>query len=77
MQQKYSNDGAFTDPVVRCCDCSRILLREQIQKSGGCSYCGNRRVRNVLNMTGDEMAELKTKGIDEGFISLFEGVTDA
>lgn len=77
MLQRYSNDGEFTDPVVRCCECSHILLREQIQKSGGCSYCGTRRVRNVLNMTGAEMDELKAKGIDEAFIALFEGVLDA
>lgn len=77
MQQKYSNDGAFDDPVVRCCECSSIILREQIQRSGGCPYCGNRRVRNVLNMTGVEMAGLKEKGIDEAFIALFEGVSDA
>lgn len=77
MQEKYSKDGAFNDPVVRCCECSKIITRDEIRKSGGCPACGNKRVRNVLNMTDVEMNNLKIRGIDEDFLALFEGVADA
>jgi predicted nucleic acid-binding Zn-ribbon protein len=76
MLQKYSKDGEFTDPIVRCCECSNIIVRKNIGKFGGCPKCGNRRVRNVLNMTDEEMDSLRNKGIDEEFLSLFEGVSD-
>ena len=74
--KKYDLDGPFDDPIVRCCDCQMIILREQIQKHYGCPKCGNKRVRNVLNMTEDEMADLKKKGIDPVFLALFEGVPE-
>jgi len=77
MSQRYTKDGEFTDPVVRCCECSKIITRQAITAQGGCPYCGNRRVRNVLNLTGEEMTELKGKGIDDEFLGLFEAVANA
>ena len=74
--KKYDPDAAFEDPVVRCCDCQTLIFREAIRKYHGCPKCGNKRVRNVLNMTETEMAKLKKKGVDPEFIALFEGVED-
>lgn len=77
MLQRYSNDGEFTDPIVRCCECSNLITREKIGKFGGCPKCGNKRVRNVLNMTDVEINDLRQRGVDEEFLALFEGVVDA
>ena len=74
--KKYDKKGPFMDPVSRCCDCQKILFREQIQKLGMCPGCGNKRIRNVLVMSEKEMADLKEKGVDPDFLALFEGVED-
>ena len=74
---RFSKDGPFEDPVVRCCECQVLITREQIQKFGGCPKCGNKRIRNVLNMTGNEMEALRTKQISEDFLKLFEEASDA
>lgn len=76
VPEKYDTDGPFEDPVVRCCDCSKLIFRGSIKKFGSCPHCGNRRVRNVLAMTGEEMEMLKKKDIDPVFLALFEGVPD-
>ena len=73
---KYDKDGPFMDPIVRCCDCQKLILRPQIKKFYGCPRCGNKRVRNVLAMTESEMDWLKKKKVDPDFIALFEGVED-
>lgn len=73
---KYSKDGPFDDPVVRCCDCSKLVPKAQIKKHGMCLGCGNRRVRNVQTLSESEMAELKAKKVDPVFLALFEGIED-
>jgi predicted nucleic acid-binding Zn-ribbon protein len=73
---KYSKDGAFEDPVIRCTECQNLIFRRQIEKFGGCPKCGNRRMRNVLNLTKEEMEMLRTKQVDENFLKLFEEVSD-
>ena len=73
--EKYRSDGPFEDPVVRCCECSSLVYREQIQQNGMCA-CGNRRVRNLLSLNDVEMEKLKERGVDPDFIKLFEGVPD-
>ena len=72
----YDKDGPFGDPIVRCTECQKIVYRDTIKVMGMCS-CGNRRVRNVLTLSEDEMADLKEKGIDPEFLALFEGVEGA
>ena len=72
--EKYDRDAPFEDPVVRCTECSELLLREVIHKLGMCSKCGNKRMRNVLVLSVEEMQELKDKNIDPEFLKLFEGV---
>jgi len=75
--QRYSKDGPFEEPAVRCCECQRIILREEIQKFGCCPGCGTRRVRNILTMSLEEMETMRERQIDENFLKLFEGVPDA
>jgi len=75
---KYDKDNkVFHDPVVRCTDCAKIVLRETIWEHGMCLKCGNRRMRNVLTLSSEEMEALKRENIDPEFIALFEGVPDA
>jgi len=74
---KYSKQGPFDDPVVRCCECQRIIFREEIHKFGMCPKCGNKRIRNILALQSDEMDMLRTKQVDEDFLKLFEGISDA
>jgi len=72
----YDVDGPFNDPVVRCCDCQALLFRATVAKRGNCTKCGTRRVKNVLTLSGEEIDRLRGKGVDEGFIALFESIED-
>ncbi len=74
--QKYSKDGAFSDPVVRCDSCSRILGVEKLHQMGSC-LCGSRKVRNVLGFTSEEKQQMEDWGIDGDFLALFEATDDA
>jgi hypothetical protein len=73
MDQKYGKDAPFSDPVVRCDSCSRLLKRSQLHALGMCD-CGNRRVRNVLSMTPDEWETIKTWELDPDWLALFQVV---
>jgi rRNA maturation endonuclease Nob1 len=73
---KYSKDAPFTDPVVRCDSCAKLVQRISIQKHGFCSKCGFKRVRAVNMMTEEELSEVKKWGIDPDWIALFEVVDE-
>jgi hypothetical protein len=64
---------SFDDPVVRCTECQLMITREEIQQHGCCPGCGNRRMRNVLNMSTEERDRLREMGCDE-FLKFFEEV---
>lgn len=51
--QKYSLDGPFMEPVVRCDACQKLMLTATLKKVGMCDKCGNARVRNI-RVLGDE-----------------------
>lgn len=68
---KYSKDGPFTDPVVRCDSCAKIILTAQLKSLGSC-VCGNRKVRNLLVYNDAELAQMREWGVDEDFIALFD-----
>jgi len=75
-EAKYSFDGPFKEPVVKCDSCQEILLRQRLQQTGKCPHCGNTRVRNVNNMTEADAAKAK-KWAEEGlldadWLTLFE-----
>ena len=72
----YSKDAPFTDPVVRCDSCNKLVLRTTAQKHGFCNHCGNRKVRQINMMSMDELAEVKTWNIDPIWIALFEVVNE-
>ncbi len=74
--EKYDKDGPFVDPVVRCTDCGKLVWRDTIREHGMCLKCGNKRMRNALTLSGEEMALLKEKNVDAEFLALFEGVED-
>lgn len=64
----------FEDPVLRCDSCSAMVFKTHLHQLGCCNKCGNRRFRNVLVMSKEEMEILKEKGVDPDYIALFEGV---
>lgn len=68
---KYHKDGEFTDPVVRCDSCSKIIRTTTLRSLGSC-VCGNRKVRNLLAFNDEERAQMEAWGVDAEFISLFE-----
>ena len=74
MIGKYDRDGPFNDPILRCCDCQSLVFRDSIKTHGSCPKCANRRLRNVLSLSEEEMAALKEKNIDPEFLGLYEGV---
>ena len=71
---KYHRDAEFNDPIVRCDSCAKIVKLVAIRQLGTCPHCGNRRIRNVLTLTSDEMDQVRAWGIDPDWIALFEGV---
>ena len=70
----YDKDGPFDDPIVRCCDCNKIIYKAQLRQYGMCPACGNRRVRNVQVVSPEEMAELRFRKVDPEFLALFSEV---
>jgi hypothetical protein len=73
--EKYDKDAPFADPVVRCDSCSQIVLVETLKKLGMCK-CGNRKVRALQTLTGEEKAQAIAWGVDPDFLALFEEVSD-
>ncbi len=72
-RKKYSIDGEFKEPVVRCDKCMRILLVEELRKRGDCKYCGSHRVRSLKSFTLEEKEKMEKWGVDEDFLALFKG----
>lgn len=67
---------AFNDPVVRCTDCQRLTMREEIKQFGMCPDCGNKRFRDVTVLSKKEMDKLTAKGVDTDFLDEFKVVTN-
>jgi len=70
---RYSKDAPFTDPVVRCDSCNKIIRTETLRKLGMCE-CGNRKIRNLQTYTQDEGKKMAEWGIDPKFLELFQAV---
>lgn len=66
----------FNDPVLRCDACQKLIKMEDVKNIGLCRHCGNRRVRNLTVFNEEERAQMVEWGIDESFISQFEGVPE-
>lgn len=69
--EKYTDDGPFRDPVVRCDKCHKLLLTKSIKNLGMCEHCGNRRVKKVSIFNEEEMAQVVGWGVDPDWIALF------
>lgn len=54
---KYSKDGDFKEPVLRCDSCHKLVLHAELKQHGMCPHCGNTRVRNVRVMNDAEMEQ--------------------
>ena len=73
---KYSKDGPFTEPIVRCDSCAKIIRVEKLKKLGYCPECSNTRIRNVRSLKPEEMEQVKEWGIDPEWIALFEATKE-
>ena len=71
--EKYSKDAPFTDPVVRCDSCGKIIRTATLRKLGMCK-CGNRKVRNLQTYTSEEKKQMEEWGIDPDFFAIFQVV---
>ena len=69
---KYDKDAPFSDPVVRCDSCSKIVKTEQLRQTGCCPHCGNRKVRNLQVFNELERAQMEAWGVDPAFLAEFE-----
>lgn len=74
--QKYSKDGDFKEPILKCESCNKVVLLTDLRKIGMCPFCGNTRVRNIRTMTEEDMTTVK-RWIEEGkcdpeWLALFE-----
>ena len=61
---RYSHDGEFVEPLVRCDSCAKLIFLQQLTKRGMCE-CGNTRVRNVRSLTEDEL-ETAREWVEQG-----------
>lgn len=73
--EKYSHDGPFNDPVVRCDACNKLILTQELKKAGMCS-CSNTRVRNLRSIDEQDRDQIQSwinEGkVDSDFLILFE-----
>jgi len=68
---KYGKDEPFTDPVVRCDSCQKIILKKSLHELGMCS-CGNRKVRALLSFTLWEYLKMRFWWrIDPEYLKIF------
>ena len=75
---KYDPDNlSFNDPIMRCCECSSLIMRVSLREKGCCPKCGCKRVRNVLGLTKTEMDACIEKGVDPEFIALWVADPDS
>jgi len=51
--ERYHRDGKFSEPLVRCDSCVKLILMKDVTKNGMCA-CGNTRVRNVRSLRVDD-----------------------
>jgi hypothetical protein len=74
-EQKYSKDGEFKEPVLRCDRCANLILLATLHQIGMCPHCSNIRVANVRTVNDKEMAQLidwaGNGTIDKDFVALF------
>ena len=73
-EDKYGDSPGFCDPVVRCTECSKIILTEKLKVTGFCPHCGCRKVRNLQVFNTEEKRQMEQWDVDPNFLALFETV---
>ena len=68
----FSDDGPFSDPIVRCDSCSKLVMIELIGKIGKCPYCGRAKFWKVRTFSQRELEWMKERDVDPDFLKLFE-----
>jgi hypothetical protein len=76
VSQKYSVDGPFNEPVVRCDSCAKLVLTATLKELGMCPHCSNTRVRNARTMNEEDFnkaTDWARQGlIDPEWLNLFK-----
>ena len=79
MDTNEQENKGFSDPVLRCDSCNKLILTKDVHKIGTCPRCGNRRVREVRNYNDDDLPILKSwlasNDIDQAFLDQFAEVS--
>lgn len=73
--EDVTDDGEFTDPVLRCDSCQCLVRRETLHKLGSCRECGNKRMRNLTVFNDKEKSQLIEWGFED-FVNQFEETPD-
>jgi len=68
-------EEAFSDPVLRCDSCTRLVKATQLRKVGACPLCGNKRMRNVTVFDDAERKQLLSWDM-RSFVAEFEPQPD-
>lgn len=55
--------GLQHDDILRCKDCKALITHADLCRLGMCR-CGNRRVSEVVTLSGEEMAQIESGEID-------------
>ena len=71
-QKPYSDDGPFTEPVVRCNECRKVLMMEKLLETGSCKYCGCRKVAKVKSLNDEDLRLVRLWGVDPEWLALFQ-----
>jgi len=61
---RYSHDGEFKEPLVRCDSCAKLMFSKKLSQQGSCD-CGNTRVRNITKLSKKELNKV-TKWASQG-----------
>ena len=69
---KYGKDMAFSDPVLRCDNCNKLILKLDLSKNVVCLNCGNRKMRNLMGFGLFEYLKMRFWWkIDPDFLKIF------
>jgi len=75
-ENRYSKDGPFNDPVLRCDSCSKLVRHVVLTQMGKCPHCGSRKVRKMDTFNSEELKQMQEWGIDQDYLALFEVVPE-
>lgn len=76
MSEQVIESEGFTEPVLRCDSCNKLVAKNAITKLGLCNHCGNKRFRAIDVISDLELLQIKKLDGAEAFLRLFEEVSD-